>query len=807
VTASRQTKLELLESEEKFRKLFEDAPFGICISDLEGNWMRLNPAYCAMLGYSEEELLALSWRGITPEEDLPPSISAVDWLKQSPNKIYEWEKRYRHRSGHELWIHLKLSLVRDNQGRDLYILTHAEDITERRRTQQSLLEATERASKLALEASSANAAKSEFLANMSHEIRTPLNGVTGMLELLLDTQLSPDQRRYAETAVSSGQLLLGLINDILDLSKIEARKLDLEKVDFDLVSLIDDLSGSLALQALGKGIELVISIDPDVPTALQGDPVRLRQIVTNLLSNAIKFTSVGQVELRITLRQPVEHRAHLHFSVRDSGIGIPAEKLGLIFEEFTQVDASTTRRFGGTGLGLAISRRLVELMDGEMGVNSRQDEGSEFWFAVTLDRASHAPTLVQVPGVLRGARVLVADANEAARQMLCRCLSGWGVRVDVADSAANLLQQLQRAQAECEPFLVVVASLRLLTMEAAQADGALLHDAAWGGTRMVLLTCLGEQVNVYRYPQLAHAATVSKPVRPVDLLAGLASVLQAGPQALLADKTHRPGGEMLHPPALRKELRVLVAEDNPTNQQVALGLLKKLGYCAEAVDNGLQALRALERDSYDLVLMDMRMPEMDGVEAARRIRAADRTVMNPQIPIIAMTANIQQADRELCRNAGMSDFISKPITSVALRKAIEDTLPSIAAAAELPAVAESAENCAAPPIFDRSGVLERMMGDETLLRVVLDAFVEDLPRQLQALKESLSSADAATSARHAHSIKGAAANVGGERVRRIAMMMEKSADEGDLDAVFRGLAALEDAAEELCEQLAVAQSG
>jgi PAS domain S-box-containing protein len=791
----------LLESEERFRKLFEDATVGICLSDLNGQWKRLNTAFCRMLGYEEDQLLGLTWRSISLDEETHSTLAAIELLRQRPNQTLEWEKRYRHRDGHILWVRLKLSLVRDGQGAPLYYLTHAEDITARRRTEESLREATARASHLALQASEASAAKSEFLANMSHEIRTPLNGVTGMLDLLLDTPLTAEQKRYAETAVSSGHSLIALINDILDFSKIEAKKLELENLPFDLGTMLEELSGSIAVQALDKGIELVFSIDPGVPSMLRGDPVRLRQVLTNLLGNAIKFTIAGEVELRVDLRRIAEGRACLYFSVRDTGIGIPADKLGTIFEVFTQVDASTTRRFGGTGLGLAITRSLVALMGGEVSVNSRDGQGSEFCFEVPLEIAVGTPmprvpmpSATELPTPLRHSRVLVAESNETSRQMLLRCLHGWGVRTEEADSATSLIEKLRAAALAGAPYSVAVVPLRMLSL--AQDSISLLADPAWGATRIVLLVRLGEQPNVHKFPRLQEAAIVSKPVRSADLLAGLLRVAehaQTTPDAQPAGRSAGPKGRAPLPP----DFRILVAEDNPTNQQVALGLLKKLGVVAEAVEDGLQALQALQTAHYDLVLMDMRMPEMDGVEATRRIRRDDSPVQNRQIPIIAMTANIQQTDRDLCRQAGMNGFLSKPISSDALYQAIAAW--ALRTGGKLPPSPTGEDLfCPGEAIFHPQEVLERMMGDEEIVRIVLDGFLEDLPRLLSALENALQGGDRSASERHAHSIKGAAANVSGEQLRRMALVVEKHAAQGDMEAAARSMAELQRAAEALC---------
>ena len=796
ITAAKEAEALLRQSRHRFGLLLESASQGIYGVDLQGNCTFVNPAALQMFGYEQEaDLLGQHIHTLvhhTRPDGTPYPANECHMYRAlvDAREIHVEDEWFWHRDGHGFPVEYWSRQIVD-EGRIMGAVATFNNITARKERDaamdalvDALGAAKAKASALALRAEQANAAKSEFLANMSHEIRTPLNGLLGMNTLLLDTALTAEQRQYAQTMHASGDILLALIDDILDLSKIEAGQLHLESLDFNLHELLEDCALPLALRAHAKGLTFGWMVAPEVPTQGQGDSGRLGQILTNLAGNAIKFTTHGEVAIRVRVVAETAMALQLRFAVSDTGIGISADQQSKLFQKFSQVDASTTRVYGGTGLGLAISKQLVGLMGGEIGCESVAGQGSEFWFTVTLGKASapHAPALV--PAELHGVRVLVASRHRVHREMLLGLLNSWGLRADAAAGGADALQALTQAQTAQDPFALAVLDLHLPAPDGTPLARVIKAQPGLQATRLVRLTTLGLEHSEPDWEASGFAATLAKPVRRLELQAVLAAVI-SGRKFVPAAPAAPPNFAAAF--GLRP-VHILVAEDNLTNQLVAVGLLKILGLSADVVSNGREAVQALEAIPYDLVLMDMQMPELGGLAATRQIRAPQSRALNRQVPVVAMTANAMASDRADCVAAGMDGFIPKPVSIAALAAVLAKCLPPdlvgpTPLAGEPGAEAAPALPAEARPVFDRAAMMSCLGENEDMAWVVIASFLAELPGQIQQLKSSAAEGAAAGVGAVAHKMRGACAAVGGAALSALAQALEQAGKAGDLATI------------------------
>ncbi len=775
ITARRKSQLQM----RKLSAAVKASPTSIVITDRDAAIEYANPKFFELTGYSEKEIIGQNPRILSSGRH-PKEHYREMWDTLLAGKTWNGEFLNRKKSGELFWEHAAISPVKDPRGDITNFVAVKLDITDSKLAQKEIEKARDAAVELAR-------MKSEFLANMSHEIRTPMNAIIGMGGLLMDTALNDQQRDYVKTMTGAGEALLDIINDILDFSKIESGKMTIENTDFDLAETVESTADLLAARAQAKGLELLCLVDPCVPQGLCGDQGRLRQVLLNLVGNAVKFTEKGEVAIAVRCAKSSEASATLRFEVRDTGIGISEEGRKRLFQTFSQADTSTTRKYGGTGLGLSICKKLVEMMGGEIGVESAPGRGSTFWFTLPFDIRSCSPAPRPPRAEVAGAKTLVVDDNAANREIVGRYLELWKMPFAFAASGEEALAALRKAAAGGDPFRLAVLDMQMPGMDGLMLSRAIGADPAIPPLSRLMLTSLG---GILPQPELQAAGVhscLTKPLHPTALLKAIGAALSGGAPAAPAAPAE-PAAETAQA-ARNPYFRVLVAEDNTVNQKVAVMQLAKLGYEAEVAANGQEALDALKRRPYDLVLMDCQMPEMDGYQATAEIRKLEAEQGLPHIPIVAMTAGAMKTDADKALAAGMDAYLSKPVRIETLAATLE-RWDAVLDAAAVKALRELAgpEN---PEFFPGLAA----------------AYLKDLPGRLAAVKAALDAGDAEALRQAAHALKGSSANVGALRLNKICRTLEAAAKAGALPAAAELREALDKAAPAARAALEAAAAG
>lgn len=776
----------------------EQSPASIVITDLKGRIEYVNRKFQAISGYNQAEVLSQNPRFLKSGQQTDALYKNL-WETVAAGREWHGELCNKRKNGEIYWESMSISPIRNRQGQITHYLAIQEDITGRKFMEEELQRRTE-------EAQAASLAKSQFLANTNHEIRTPLNGIIGMIGLLLDTELTATQRRYAEVARASGEVLLSLLNNILDFSRTEVDQLELETLDFNLRVTLDGIAKTLAARAHEKGLSCSCRISPDVYIFLQGDPGRLRQVLMALGDNAIKFTERGEVLILVSLMSETDQAVKLRFEVQDTGVGIARDELKLLFNKFQQINGSMTRQFGGVGLGLALSKRLVEKMGGEISVTSIEGQGSRFWFSAVFSKQFWPVECEDLAAVdLHGVRVLIVDDRISNRLVLTEQMALWNLRYEEVAGARQALVRLHEAHAAGDPFQLLITDVETPDMDGAALGVAIKNDPDVCNTILVMLTSIGQRGDARKFQEAGFAAYLTRPVQPGQLYDCLKLVLERATRTVdhamplvtrytLREAHYQPAG-------------ILVVEDNSINQLIALKMLEKLGYRAHAVFSGREALEALKTTRYDLVLMDVEMADMDGLETTRRIRSGQAGVGDPLIPVIAMTACTAPEDQQRCLDAGMNDYVSKPFKLKTLADRLSRwwlTGPGITTVSALddPAAVSPDQQWLPIPGLDRRLGLLRAGGDQELYQRLLYRLIENHADTATAIRQALQGDESILARRLVHTIKGVAGNIGANELEAAARALEQALmDDHQLPVVMDNLANLELCLDRLVENL------
>ena len=757
----------------------------VAITDLAGTITYVNKRFCDISGFTQSELIGSNHR-ILNSAYHPAAFFTQMFVTISAGHVWHDEICNQNKEGTLYWVDTTVVPIKNANGELTSYIAIRTDISHIKQVETELIQA-------ANEAETANIAKSEFLANMSHEIRTPLNGVIGMNNLLLNSGLNQEQYQRCKIVNSSANGLLTIINDILDFSKIEAGKLELELIDFNLATLISDIGSSMAFRAEEKGIELICPANPIDSYWYKGDPGRIRQILVNLIGNAIKFTPDGEVSVNVNVIDNKNGQYHLLVEVIDTGIGLTSDQQQGLFERFTQADGSTTRKYGGTGLGLTISKQLVELMGGEIHVESSINEGSAFSFALTIEQSKQVAPLA--PAInLNEQSILVVDDNYTNRKLLSELFNYWGLSYEQTENGEDALQKLIDAAAQEQPFSIAIIDMQMPSMDGAKLAQLIRQHESIAKTRIILLTSQALRGDAKKMQQIGVNGFLTKPVNQSDLYHALLQITGQGEDTRLIT-CHTARELSLF------DAHVLVVEDNLTNQLVAKGMLEEFGITVSIAANGEEAIASLTKQHYDLVFMDCQMPIMDGFQATRLIRDINSNVQQHDIPVIAMTANVMADDKARCQSAGMNDFIAKPVNPTILHEMLNTWLTQQSSNKQdssdyidedQQALEASKKMQLAKPeeqIFDPS-VLQQLLSNEAQIQSIIDAFISEVPSHLEQLTSALEQSDANNVAALAHKIKGSASSIGANVLAQIAKHIEIASREGKLETLAQDLSEL-----------------
>lgn len=770
VTESHQAQQALAHERYLLQTLMDNVPDSIYFKDREGRFLRVSRAKAAKSGLSDpSEAVGKTDHEFFSEEHANKADRDEQKVMDSGEPLIGQEEQLHWQDGKVTWSSTTKLPLCDTNGKVVGTFGISRDITQLKLAQEELREARDAADV-------ASRAKSEFLANMSHEIRTPMNGIIGMTELLLDTSLTSTQREYLRMVQESGESLLSILNDILDFSKIEAGRLELDSHPFDLRDALGDTLKPLGLRAHCKGLELAYSIDADVPFVLEGDLGRLRQVVVNLIGNAIKFTEQGEVVLNVRCVEHATSQCTLLFSIRDTGVGIPEENQALIFEAFQQADRSTTRRFGGTGLGLAISSKLVELMGGKVRMESEVGRGSTFSFTAQFGISDIAPSDGKDHSLsLTDTSVLVVDDNATNRRILCDMLSSWGLKPTLASNAHDAMQCLRSAEHRGDPISIVLTDVNMPEADGFDLAKWVRDEQAVAQTPLIMLTSAAKLGDAERRTALGVAAHLIKPIKQSELFETIVTVLG------VKTSIDSPSPDQEKVLSELKGLRVLLAEDNIVNQRLATGVLNKLGCQITIASNGAKAIETWKSGEFDVVLMDVEMPELDGMQATAEIRHQEEGT-GRHIPIIAMTAHAMVGDRERCLRAGMDDYLSKPVR---FREIKQKLFQIFGTSSEVPIQPVSTNS-----LINWKSVLDAADGDRELVGVVIDAFLEELDMLMPRIRTAISEGNSESLRRAAHTLKGNLLSVGANDVAEVAHKLEQIGGSGGLDRANETLTSL-----------------